>query len=121
MGAQGKTRPFLARLQMVLLDPAGADEEQIADFYVAALGCWADVYALVLSAVVQLFEGDGIVVFFLWLIVWLGCRGKIKRTKRIVLNPFCFRIASIVEKDTPARNAMLGPVVDGAFLVGSWP
>lgn len=79
--------------------PAAANEEHVADLDVAALRCGADINALVFTALVELLPGNGVVV------VW------------VVIDALLVRVASIVEKDAAAGYAMLGPVVDRAFVV----
>lgn len=51
---------FLGGELVVPLDPARADQEDVADLDVAALGFGADVDALGLAAFAELFVGDGV-------------------------------------------------------------
>lgn len=59
--AQRQGLGLLAWQAVVALDEAAADEEDIADFDVAALRRRADVDALVFAAVVELFVAYGVV------------------------------------------------------------
>ena len=100
MWPQRHLRPILGRLAVIRLDEAAADEQDISDPDVAALRLRPDVDALIFAALVQLFETDGIVVV------------------RVVLDSLLVRISAVIEQDAPTGNAVFGPVVDGAFVVG---
>lgn len=100
MWPQRHLRPLLGRLTVIGLDEAAADEQDISDPDVSALCLRPDVDALVLAALVQFFETDGIVVV------------------RVVLDPLLVGISAVIEQDAPTGNAVFGPVVDGAFVVG---
>jgi hypothetical protein len=90
------------RLAIVCFFPAAADEEHVADLDVAALSCGANVDALVLTALVQLFPGDRVVV------------------EGVVVDALFARVAAVVEEYPAAGDAVVGPVVDRAFVVGGW-
>jgi hypothetical protein len=60
MLAQGERGAVLGRLGVEAFGPAGADEEEVADLDVAALGCRADVYALGLAAGGEFGVGDAV-------------------------------------------------------------
>lgn len=94
--------PFLRALLVIRLFPTAANEQHIADSDVATLRSGPDVDALVLAALVELLPGDGVVV--------VG----------IVVNALLVGVATVVEEDASARDAMLGPVVDGAFVLSTW-
>lgn len=100
MRPQRPLRPLLCRLAIIHLDKPTPDEEQIPRLDVAALRRRADVNALVSAALVQLFIRDRVVVV------------------RVVLDALAVRVAAVVEQDAAAGDAMLSPVVDGAFGVG---
>lgn len=85
---------------MIGLDEAAADEQDISDPDIPALCLRADVDALIFAALVQFFETDGIVV--------VG----------IVLDPLLVGISAVIEQNTSSGDAVFGPVVDGAFVVG---
>ena len=85
---------------MIGLYKAAPDEQDISDPDVAALCLRPDVDALILSALVQLLETDGVVI------VW------------VVLDPLFVGISAVIKQDAPTGNAVFGPVVDGAFVVG---
>lgn len=85
---------------MIRLDEAAADEQDISDPDVSALCLRPDVDALVFATLVQLFETDGIVV------------------ERVVLDSLLVRIPAVIKQDAPTGNAVFGPMVDGAFVVG---
>lgn len=97
--AQRGSRALGIRLAVVRLLPARADEEHVADFDVAALSGGADVDSLVFAAGVELVKGDGVVV------------------EGVVGDAFFVGVAAVVEEDAAAGDAVLGPVVDGAFVV----
>jgi hypothetical protein len=59
----------------------------------------SNIDALVFTALVQFFPGNGVVV------VW------------VVVDAFLVRVTAVVEQDAAAGDAMLGPVVNGAFVV----
>jgi len=86
-------------LAIVRFFPAAADEEHVASLNVAALSCGANVDTLVLAALVQLFPRDGVVV------------------ERVVVDALLARVAAVVEKDAPAGDPVVSPVVNGAFMV----
>ena len=90
---------FFWRLAVIRLDEAAPDEQDISNPDVPTLGLWPDVDPLILTALVQFFETDGVVV------VW------------IVLDALLVGIAAIVEQDASTGNAVFGPVVDGAFVI----
>lgn len=102
MRSHGQPVPLLGRLAVVGFHKPAPDEEDISNFDIAALSLRPDVDSLVLAALVQLFKTDRIIVI------------------RIVLNALLMCIAAIVEQNTPTGDAVLGPVVDGAFVVGLW-
>lgn len=85
---------------MIGLHEAASNEQDIPDPDVPALCLGPDVDALVFATLIQLFEADGVVV------VW------------IVLDTLLVGISAVIKQDTPARDAMFGPVMDGAFVVG---
>jgi len=85
---------------VICLDEAAADEQDISDPDIPALCLRADVDALIFAALVQFFETDGIVV--------VG----------IVLDSLLVGISAVIEQNTSSGNAVFGPVVDGAFVVG---
>lgn len=91
---------FFIRLAVICFFPAAPDEQHVAGFDVAALSCGPDIDALVFTAVVEVFEGDGVVV--------VG----------VVSDSFFVGVASVVEEDAAAGDAMFSPVVDRAFVVG---
>lgn len=95
-------RTVSIRLAIVRFFPAAADEEHVADLDVAALGSWANIDALVLAALVQLFPGNGVVV------------------ERVVVDALLAGVAAVVEQDATACDAVVGPVVDGALVVCGW-
>ena len=99
MRPQRHPRPLVRRLAVIRLHKPTADEQDIADLDIAALCLRMDIDALVFAAVVQLFERDGVVV--------VG----------VVLDAFSVRVGAVVEEDAAAGDAVLGPVVDGAFVV----
>ena len=102
MRSQRQPLPLLRRRGMVRFDPAAPDEEQIADFDVPAQRFRSDVNTLRFAALVQLGVADGVVVV------------------AVVGDVVGVRVAAVVEQDAPACDPVLGPVVDGAFVVGVW-
>lgn len=85
---------------MVCLRKTTSDEQEIPDFYIAALCFGADVDALVFPALVELLVGYTV-----------GVVG-------VVYDAVSVGEGAVVEEDTTARDAVGGPVVDGAFVVG---
>jgi hypothetical protein len=93
-------RTVIVALIVVRLFPATPDEQHITDFDVAALSSGSNVNTLVLAALVELLETDGIVV--------IG----------VVVDTLLVRVATVVKENTTACNTMLSPVMDGALMVG---
>lgn len=96
---QASTCAVSIAFAVVRFFPATADEQHVADLDVAALGSGADVDALVFAALEELLPGDGVVV------------------EGVVVDAFFVGVAAVVEEDAAACDAVLGPVVDGAFMV----
>lgn len=87
---------------IIRLLPAATDKQHIAGLDVTALRSGSDVYALVDATLVQVLPGNRIVVV------------------RVVVDAFFVRVAPVVEQDAAAGDAVLGPVVDGAFVICTW-
>lgn len=100
VAAQGEGVAFLGRPVVVVLHPAGADEEDVADLDVAALRGRTDVDALPLPARRQ-----------------LVVRYRMAR-RRVVLDPVGVGVRAVVEQDAAAGEAVRAPVVDATFVVG---
>lgn len=81
-------------LSVICFFPAASNEKHVSGFDVAALSCGPDVDALVLSALVEMFEGDGVVV--------VG----------VIDDSFFVGVASVVEEDAAAGDAVVSPVVN---------
>lgn len=86
-------------LAVIRLLPATSNEQHVTNFDVAALSCGADVDSLVLAALKELFPRDGVVV------------------ERVIVDAFLVGVATVVEEDAAACDAVLGPVVDGTFVI----
>lgn len=118
--AHGKGIALVRRLRVVRLDPAAADEEHVADLDISALGGGTDVNALVQAALVELLllvsmkvvkTGAGETHFVAdWVVV-----------VRIILYALLLCITSVIEQDATTSNAMLGPMVDTAFMARIGP
>lgn len=91
---------FFIALAVICFFPATSNEEHVSGLDVAALSCGSDVDALIFAAVVEFLEGDGMVV--------VG----------VVGDSFFVGVASVVEEDAAAGNAVVSPVVNRAFVVG---
>jgi len=98
--AQRGRGPLLGGQLVIPLDPARADQQDVADLDVAALRLRADVDPLRLAAFPQLLEGDGVAEV------------------RVVGDAVGFGVSPVVEEDAAAGDAVVGPVVDAAFEVG---
>jgi len=96
---EGEAFPLLRGPLVVVLGPAIADEEDVADLDVAALGCGADVDALVFSHGDEIVVADGV-----------GRRG-------VVLDAHAVGVAPIVEEDSSAGKAVVRPVVNAALVI----
>lgn len=79
---------------MIRLDEAAPDEQDIPDPDIPALRLRPDIDTLILAALVQFFEADGVVV------VW------------IVLDSLLVGISAVIEQDATTGDAVFGPVVD---------
>ncbi len=102
MWSQRSFRTLLGRFTVICLDEPAPDEENISDSDIPALRLRTDVNALVFSALVQFFEADGVVVV------------------RVVLDSLLVGVSAVVEEHASTGDAVFGPVVDGAFVVGFW-
>lgn len=98
--AQGEGVALLAGFLVVLVDEAGADEDDVADLDVAALGGGPDVDALGFAAGLEVGVGDAV-----------GSVAAVSDVLRL-------RIGPVVEEEGPTREAVRGPVVDAVFEVG---
>ena len=99
--AEGEAFRLLGRAFVVVLDPAAADEEDVADLDVATLRRGTDVNALVLAYCDEVVVADRV-----------GCCA-------VVLDALAVGVAPVVEEDAPAREAMIRPVMDAALVVRS--
>jgi hypothetical protein len=84
---------------VVCLFPAAADEKQVSYLDVTTLSSWPNVHTLVFAALVQLFPGNWIVI------VW------------VIIDAFFVRVPTVVEENSTSCDAVLGPVMYGAFEV----
>jgi hypothetical protein len=84
---------------VVRLFPPAADEKQVSNPDITTLSGRSNVHALVFAALVQLFPGNWVVVV------------------RVVVDAFFMRIATVVEKNSTSCDAVLCPVMYGAFVV----
>lgn len=98
---QRRLGPILIALAVICFFPAAAHKQHVAGFDVAALSNRPDVDALVFAAAVKLLPGNRVVVI------------------RIVVDALFVRVASVVEEDAAACDAVFGPVVNRAFVVGA--
>jgi hypothetical protein len=97
--AQGEGVALLARFLVVLVDEAGADEDDVANLD-AALGGGPDVDTLGFAAGLEVGVGDAV-----------GSVAAVSDVLRL-------RIGPVVEEEGPPREAVRGPVVDAVFEVG---
>lgn len=102
MFPQRHGRTFVGRFRVIRLDVSGANQQDVADLDVASLRLRPDVDALGFAACGQLGERDGVVG--VWVVVFAA--GE--------------RVATVVEEDAAADDAVCGPVVHAAFEVGLW-
>ena len=100
MRSQRQPLPLLRRRRMVRFHPATPHEQQIPDLDIPAQRFGPDVDTLCFAAPVELGVGDGVVVV------------------AVVGDVVGVGVAAVVEQDAAAGDPVLGPVVDGAFLVG---
>jgi hypothetical protein len=96
---QTSLRAIRIAFAVICFFPTTSDEQHVADLDVTALSSGADVDTLIFAALEELFPGNGVVV------------------ERVVVDAFFVSVATVVEEDASARNAVLCPVVDGAFVV----
>jgi hypothetical protein len=96
---QRSLRYIFVTLVVICLLPSASIEKHISGFDIAALCRGSDVHALIFATLVELFPGDGVVVV------------------RVVVDAFLVFVASVVEKDAAICYAVLGLVVDRAFMV----
>ena len=97
--AQCEFGALLGRAGVVVFGPAGADEEDVADLDVAALGGGEDVDTLGFPTCFELVEGNGV------------------RSGGVVGDGLAGGVGAVVEEDAAAGEAVAGPVVDAAFVV----
>lgn len=95
-------RSVLVRLAVVSLLPTRSDKQHVSDLDITTLRRGPDIDPLVLSALVQLFPRNWVVV--------VG----------IVIDALLVGITSVVEQHAAPRDSMFSPVVDGALVVCSW-
>lgn len=93
---------LFAAAVIVRLNKATTNEKQVSDFYIASLSLWTNVYPLVFTALIKAIIG--------YMMAFVS----------VVLNSSLVRVAAIVQKDAPPGNAMLTPVINGAFIIGFW-
>jgi hypothetical protein len=99
--AQGKGVALLAGFLVVLVDEAGADEDDVADLDVAALGGGPDVDALSFAAGLEVSVG--------------GAVGGVEAIGDVLR----LRVVPVVEEEGAPREAVRGPVVDAVLEVGA--
>ena len=92
-------RALFGRAVVVVFRPARADEEDVADLDVAALGGWEDIDALILTAFLEFVERDGV------------------RGGGVVADGLRGGVAAVVEEDGAAGESVGGPVMDAALVV----
>lgn len=78
---------------------AGADEQNIPDTHIASLRFWTEVDTLSFCHLLQLCDGNGMVI--------IG----------IVLDPIRLSIPPIIDQNATRTNSMITPVVDGAVML----
>lgn len=96
--AQGQARVLGVAAPVVVLHPAGPDEQQVAGLDVAAGAGGSDVEVLPFAARHELVVGDG--------------EGR----RRVVPDAFAGGVAPVVEQDAPPGHAVFAPFVYGAFV-----
>jgi hypothetical protein len=87
-------------LVIVCFFPATSNEQHVSNLNVTTLSSGPDVNTLVLATLVQFFPRDRVIVEWVIVDALLAC------------------IATVVEKNAASCNAMLCPMMDGAFMVG---
>ena len=101
MRTQGQLIPLFLRFAKVCLDETASDEKQVSDLYVSTLCLRSYVNTLVFTTGFQFGVGYSIRL--------VGVEG----------DTFLLAVGFVVKENAASGDAVVGPVVNGAFVVGS--